>query len=145
MTTSSNGIIYSFVFTPLVALSCFNTLRPRRNGPMIVCFTDAYMHHSDWMSWVLTLINPLIIERITTTKHMMTSSNGNSFRVTGHLCGELYLILLFVKSFALYIVIPLTGIWWSWHLPPFILSVKKLMWMDAYFCVCRQRFLFCSE
>ena len=53
---------------------------------MLVCCTDAYMRHSASMSSRVYVVE--VTDWSENNFNMMTSSNGNIFRVTGHLCGE---------------------------------------------------------
>ena len=51
-------------------------------------FDDVIMNRYIFLSLCISVMFPWIILKGNTAIFMMTSSNGNIFRVTGHLCGE---------------------------------------------------------
>ena len=52
----------------------------------VVCLTD--LHYTGWL-WMTAAADITVWARLGCSAHsMMTSSDGNIFRVTGHLCGE---------------------------------------------------------
>ena len=56
--------------------------------PTIDYFTDGYMRHSASRFKAIVLLNTYSKRWIPLPEPMMTSSNGNIFRLFGHLCGE---------------------------------------------------------
>ena len=62
---------------------------------IIQAWINDYIHVKQWYvitypcpSFNIGLVKPSLRNNYTPQKYMMTSSNGNIFRVTGHLCGK---------------------------------------------------------